>query len=770
MPQSLAVAVENNFTKGLITESTGLNFPENAATDCDNCEFTLIGDTLRRQGIDYEENFSIWNIDRDSAAVNTYKWNNAGGDGLTQVMVVQVSGFLHFWKSSAATVAAPMSSQILASTVDISAFVAAGGTFDTTLECQFSDGNGYLFVTHPSCDPFYCTYSAGTITGNRINVQIRDFTGVPDGLASNTRPTSLSAEHNYNLINQGWVSGNPWSSVSFSPVVLGLGPKTFTVAAGLPVTLGDQATIIANHSTIGLPTTGPMMSGNITAYAGTSMTINVTSGSTGWFGFTGNDWLIVPRNTAYIATWFSAVGNYPSNSDVWWYFKNASDVFDPATTLSNVTLGAGNGPRGHFILDAFSQQRDVISSLAITDIQTLIRPRTVTWFQGRVWYAGVDAQQPATGDANYYTWTENIYFSQVVSTVDDLGHCYQVNDPTSENLFDLLPTDGGVITIQGCGSVYKLFSIQNGLLVFAANGIWFITGSQGIGFTANDYTITKISNIQSISGTSFVNVTGLPYFWNEEGIYSVQPAQGGGLQVEPVTVGTIATFYNQIPMQCKKYARGDYHPIDYNIQWIYRDVNETGVQDRYQFNRILNFNTYNKAFFPYSLPAPRVTINGINYVSGPGGSAAPDPVFKYLTTTLSHVGLTWSDEHDDTYVDWASNDGGTNYTSYFITGYKLRGQGIKKFQPQYIQMYSRTNGAASSYKIQGIWNYANSRDSGKWSSIQLVTNALTRFDTIFRRHKIRGSGYALQFKITSVDGMPFDIQGWAVIDTVNQGA
>jgi len=332
----------------------------------------------------------------------------------------------------------------------------------------------------------------------------------------------------------------------------------------------------------------------------------------------------------------------------------------------------------------------------------------------------------------------------------------------------LLPTDGGVIQIQGCGSIYKLFPIQNGLLVFAANGIWFITGSQGIGFTANDYTITKISSVQSISSTSFVNVTGLPYFWNEEGIYSVQPAKGGGLEVDPITVGTILSFYNSIPVQSKKYVRGDYHPIDYNIQWVYRSTVESGVTTRYQFDKILNFNTYNKACIPYTIPAAHVTVNGINDISGPSVDATK-PTFKYLSTNLGPPGLTWSDEHDDGYVDFRSDDGGTNYTSYFITGYKLRGQAIKKFQPQYIQMYSRTNGAASSYKIQGIWNYSNSRSSGKWSSIQLVTNALTRFDTIFRRHKIRGSGYALQFKIMSVDGMPFDIQGWAVVDTVNTG-
>lgn len=771
MPQQVSTAVENNFTKGLITESTGLNFPENAATDTDNCTYTLVGDVTRRLGIDYEDNFNVWNIDRDSAAVNTYKWNNAGGDGQTQILVVQVNGTLRFWKSSAATTASPLSQQILAASVNLADFTSAGGTFDKTLECQFADGNGYLFVFHPNCDPVYCTFNANAIVGNRISVQIRDFTGVPDSLTPNTRPTSLSVEHNYNLINQGWVSGNPWSTTSFSAIVVGLGVKVFTVAAGLPVTLGDQVTVIANHISPGLPVTGPMMSGNVTAYAGTNMTINVTSGSTGWFGQTGTDWLIVPRNIAYIATWFAAIGNYPSNSDVWWYFKNATDTFDPATTLNNVTLGAGNGPRGHLVLDAFSQQRDVVSSLAITDIQTTVRPSTGTWFQGRIWYTGVDAQQPATGNANYYTWTENIYFSQVVQTVDDFGHCYQVNDPTSENLFDLLPTDGGVISIQGCGKVYKLFPIQNGMLVFAANGIWFITGNQGIGFTANDYTITKISSIQSISSTSFVNVQGLPYFWNEEGIYSVQPAKGGGLEVDSVTVGTIATLYNSIPMESKKYVRGDYHPIDYVIQWIYRDTNSTNVANKYQFNKILNFNTYNKAFFPYTVTSPHVSINGINYITSPGGSNTPGPMFKYLTTNLSPTGLTFSDEHDDAYLDFVSDDGGANYGSYFVTGYKLRGQAIKQFQPQYIQMYSRVDGDRSTgYKIQGIWNYAINRNSNKYSSIQSVDlyNA-ANYGTLFKRHRIRGSGYVLQFKIMSQDGKAFDIQGWAVLDTTNQG-
>lgn len=765
MVQQQTVVTENNFTKGLITEFTGLNFPTNAATETDNCTYTLVGDVTRREGIDYEDNFNIWNIDRTGAAVSTFKWNNAGGDGQTEVLVVQINGILHFWKSSAATEAAPLSNQILSSTISLSGFVAAGGSLDVTKECQFSAGNGYLFVYHPNCDPIYCTYNAGTIAGNRIVVQIRDFAGVPDGLSANTRPTSLSVEHNYNLINNGWVAGNPWSTVSFSAIVVGTGSKVFTVAASLPVTLGDQVTIIANHVTVGLPVTGPMMSGNVTAYSGTSMTINVTSGSTGWFGQTGTDWLIVPRNTAYISSWFSAVGNYPSNSDVWWYFKNASEVFDPATTLSNVTLGAGKLPGGHFVLDAFSQQRDVVSSLAITDIQTTVRPKTGTWFQGRVWYAGVDAQQPATGDVNTYTWTENIYFSQIVQTVDDFGHCYQTNDPTSENLFDLLPTDGGVIQIQGCGSIYKLFPVQNGLLVFAANGIWFLTGSQGIGFSANDFTPNKVSSVQSISGTSFVNVLGYPFFWNEEGIYSVTPSQQG-LQVEPVTVGTIQTYYDSIPATSKKYVRGDYHPIDYTIQWVFRSTPESNVTSRYQFDKILNYNTYNKAFFPYSVSAPHVTINGINYISNPNGVTAPDPMFKYLVSNLSPTGITWADEHDTDYLDFSSDDGGADYTSYFITGFRLAGQALRRFQMPYIYTFSR-NDVQNSFKIQGLWDYANTGNSGRWSVPQIVRNWAPNFSTIFRRHRIRGQGLVLQIKVTSVTGQPFDLMGWSMPLQVN---
>lgn len=765
MPTKILSSTENKFTKGLVTEFTGLNFPENAATDTDNCTYDIIGRVSRRLGIDYEDNFELTNIDKTNKAITSFKWNNAGGDGLTEIVVVQIGNFLHFYKSSDATTSSPLSNQELSSVIDISAFLASGNINDPSqVECQFDSGNGYLFVFHADLEPFYCTYDAGTVSGAVISINIRDFNGILEsGVDVTLRPGTLSAEHQYNLTNQGWIAGSPWTTTSTATLQLSTGVKTLGVGAGLGATAGQHVSFY----TVGTGPTGIAMSGTVTSYIGTTLQVAINSVDNIWQNQSFSNWKLQSGSNGYIDTWHTQIGTYPSNSDVWWRFKDSNNVFNPITTIAKVTISSGPAPKGHYILNAFSQQRSLVSNTSgLTDVTTTARPRTGTWFQGRVWYAGADASQAAIGDAQYYTWTENIYFSQIVITAEEFGKCYQVNDPTSEDLFDILPTDGGVITIPGCGSIFKLFPIQNGLLVFAANGVWFITGSQGIGFAATDYTITKLSNIQSISPSSFVNVMGLPYFWNEEGIYKVSPQQGGGLTVEPITVDTILSFYNDIPLNSKKYVKAAYHPIDYIIQWCYKSEEETDITSRYDFDKIMNYNVYNKAFFPYTIEG-NPSINGIQYVAGPGGTDTPDPVFKYIVSDPDSD-FTFADEHDEDYVDWFSyDDEGENYTSYFITGYKVHGEALRKFGIQYLAMLANS-AEANAFTVQGIWDYNTDTNSGKFTSPQVVNN--TAGPTVrIRRVKIRGRGYVLQFKVNSIDGRPFDIIGWSMVEEQAQG-
>src|SRR5882672_248090 len=151
MPNQPQLSIEKDFTGGLKTEFTGLNFPENACTAATNTVFSIIGEANRREGIDYEANYQVNTlVSSTSKAINTYKWNNVGGDGLTQIVVNQIDSTLYFYLSSSATITTPLSKQKIVSTVNISSFVASGGSFDATTECQFTDGNGYLFVFHPT--------------------------------------------------------------------------------------------------------------------------------------------------------------------------------------------------------------------------------------------------------------------------------------------------------------------------------------------------------------------------------------------------------------------------------------------------------------------------------------------------------------------------------------------------------------------------------------------------------------------------------------------
>lgn len=782
MPSKSTTSVENNFTKGLITESTGLNFPENAATDTDNCEYTVIGDVLRRLGIDFEDNFTEVAIDVSGKAVNTYKWNNAGGNGITQMLVVQAGLTLHFFDITASTNTSPISAHKLSSTVDISPYLQVENAVAAVKECQFADGNGYLFVFHPNSDPLYCSYNGanGLITVNVITLEIRDFIGAKENpdYPVDFRPTLPYDAHIYNLQNQGWSKGTGATAVqtlSGSGPLIGLGLKTFDIPAGLGFTNGDIVSIAVTNQIFGsrgvIAAGTQVMSGTVIGYSGTTLSVSVYTVNSDAVSVDGSPYSFTTVSKGYLNTWNSAIGNFPSNSDVWWYFKNASGVFDPVNTIGNVTLSTGNAPRGHYILNAFNQWRSAISGVpSVTNVVTNSRPKTGAWFQGRVWYAGVDDSIQPDGTTDFYSWASNIYFSQIINGPSEFGNCYQVNDPTSENLNGILPTDGGVVVIPEAGSIYKLFPIQNGLLVFAANGVWFITGSQGIGFAANDYTITKISSVPSISGTSFVEVLGLPYFWNEDGIYAVTPQQGGALSVQSITVGTIDSFYDEIPTSCKKLARGSYNPLDFTIQWSYRDIEFNNITESYKFNRILNFNVFNKAFFPYSISISNYYIAGINFISGPGGLDTPSPAFRYLTIYPSSSSATLSYEKDEDYLDWQSSGTGVDYESYFVAGYKLQGDAQRRFQIPYVYMFSRTEEPrVSGYKIQGIWDYASTTTSGRWSRPEIVKIDNQDFNMQFRRHKIRGMGLTLQIKIKSVTGIPFDIMGWSVYGNVNTG-
>lgn len=701
MPRQAAFSVENNFRNGLITEATALNFPENACTETFDCEFLIDGSVQRRLGFDFENEYQTKPINRTGKAVTTYLWRNVAGNGDVTVLVVQVGLTFYFYEISSDN---SFSSGAVASTVTISAL---GGASPETVEAQYTDGNGFLFITHAYCEPTRVSYDISThiATKSSIIIKIRDFEGATaDPYTVMTRPTTTYAamdiNHAYNLYNQGWSVNN-------------------------------------------------------------------------------------------LGAWDAAQTTMPSNADVMWQFKDSSDNFDASTaSINRVTAGNTPAPRGHFIVDAFDIDRDAVAGTSgvLGKTSGYQRPTTSAFYEGRIFYSGV----------NYVGYNSTIYFSQIIERDDQYGFAYQVNDPTSEDLFNLLPSDGGVINIPGAGTIHKLFTVPGGLAVFAERGVWFITGSSQIGFAANDYTVQQIANIPSLTASSFVNVAGYPSWWNEEGIY-IMSAQGGLPQVQSITLGKIDTFYKAIPLNSRRRAKGIFHYVDGHIRWLYKSTDTNQIDQMYEYDRVLNYNVHTNAFYPWTITSSDVKVNAIvvselisgnisindvvdnsgnNVVDSLGNqliaysnSGAEDiPFDKYLVSYWdgSTHQFTFASKINSSYIDWFQYDLVERpYSSYFITGYKLRGAAIRKFQNNWLRVFSRTEEPVS-YYFQGIWDYATTGSgTGRWSARQLIDHTDTNYSTSSRRLKVRGHGITLQFRVESFDNSPFFLAGWSTYDTAN---
>lgn len=193
--------VYNNFVKGLITEASDINFPAQASLDESNCVLFRKGNRRRRLGIDYVSGTSLSsNTFSLPSTGNTefsyYRWKAPGGDGSLVFTVFQIGGNLYFYDSVLLT-------QI--GVIDLTVYAISGGTGIANDKVKMVASRGKLFVVAAQLDPFYVTFvSPSTLNVTSITLNIRDLVGIDDGLAVTVNPPTLSPEHNYNILNQGW--------------------------------------------------------------------------------------------------------------------------------------------------------------------------------------------------------------------------------------------------------------------------------------------------------------------------------------------------------------------------------------------------------------------------------------------------------------------------------------------------------------------------------------------------------------------------------------
>jgi hypothetical protein len=536
-------------------------------------------------------------------------------------------------------------------------------------------------------------------------------------------------------------------------------------------------------------------------------------------------------SNANINSTAAVLGVYPSNSDIW-YLARYSDPtqanfndYAPGFLVRSNNFNA-RAPKGSAIIDVFFRGNGRSAFSAITGLPSDIETgsfTTVASYAGRAFYSGVRSVVTG-GDLNSPNYSGYVFFSQVVTSPDAIGKCYQVNDPTAEEISDVVDSDGGTIQIPEANKILKLVPSKGSLLVFAENGIWEIFGGSS-GFTATSFQLSKVSSTGVLSKDSVVEVNGSFLCWTNGGIYLIAEDQvTGRYKADNITLNTIQTYYNTISDIAKQNVKSFYSVKENKVRWLYNDTTNYGVGNYLtSFNRELVFDLtlgafYTNTFSELANNSPKIC----GYIDFPGITVASvetevyadnervvdtanetivvnnlqatnrSSQFGYLT--LYQSSFTISKLSNTSFVDWQSVDTiGAPFESYLVTGYEIMGDASRKKQVPYLMCYfektesgfTEIDGSLeidnpSSCIIQAQWNWANSSASGKWGvpfqayrlkRPYFPTGTEDTYDSgervIVTKNKLRGIGKALSIKFQSEPNKDLRILGWSTSLTAN---
>ena len=378
----------SNFTNGFITEASPLTFPENASLDEVNVNINKDGSRQRRFGMDWT----------DTAVPKAYVGGTLASTGYA------TSSFT--WKSAGNdgenTFGVLQRGRDLffhdldvgdpGNSLIFSSTLTAAECPDPTQPLEYTSANGKLLIAGGGVyvSGYYWTGSA-VAKSTPYQLAMRDRFGINDSLAITSRPATLSATHEYNLRNQGW-------------------PNSTLCANGMTGQLGSP--ILADP----------------------------------------------------LAQTFTNMGWYPSNADLVWASKIGAISGTGAANIENLDtfsswelekqfFGTTPAPKGKFAIDIFDRSSSRIGTSGVSGLTTDITVggiNAIASFAGRVWY-GV-REDYLTGGDNRSPHLGNMIFYSISSTDEDRWkQCHTDNDPTEEDLGDVLNTNyGEIISLMFC--------------------------------------------------------------------------------------------------------------------------------------------------------------------------------------------------------------------------------------------------------------------------------------------------------------------------------
>jgi hypothetical protein len=807
MPEARQEKNYFDFSKGLNTVSNEIGFPDGYSTDERNLVIERDGSRTRRKGLQEEASGVAKGIGIVTLAYEQcFKWHGAGGDPSKNIMVYQHGQELYFADDDGS-----ISDSYLSDTVDMltpSRLVDSTTTANefTPEPCSFAVHRGDLIVTHKYLKPMVVKVNPATdaITVETINLLVRDFEGIDDGVAVDYQPGTLSDDHRYNLLNRGWKqediddyatnsSGNDYPAKN---MIWYKGYKRTDATAGVNPEDGDRAwdtgkmeaeafgyssspqgSLFLNplDTTYGILGEAGGASSVAMIFAAGNFAANPTSATTVTVTATGH-------GQSAAGSSFTCSGQYwtynasGGGQDVW---EGLNRTWTPTATAGTAPTAAGEVQVSDantlvFYVTAITDwsswqdtaldgQVDGTEAIDNSDGSTLtVGPVACESWAGRIWYAGIPDSE----------WADTIFFSRVVTKSRNYGKCIQAADPTDEFNNQLRDDDGGTVIIPDMGEVIQLQAVRNGMLVLTTNGVWEISGGGNRPFTATRISARMITDADCRSPVSVKTIEDSVVYAGRRGIIILSPNQYTGLLEDQLLSDVIEPTWTALPDNNLSRVQCVY---DEEEKLIYFGYNEDSTgYDLLEDWLVFNMRTGGW----YALEFNNDNAWGVKaaYSSNARGAAK----IKFIVR-ISNSGIEIHDLDSTDYLDW---DGAESPLPYIMSGWEGLGDFQRRKQAPVITVYNKNTGTGwtstgngwsedneGSVLMSGYWDWTDNSVFNKITDtiqtyrrirpfVPTTSNSVDGTPVLVTRNKLRGRGRVLQLRFEGEAGKDVHLLGF----------
>lgn len=292
---------------------------------------------------------------------------------------------------------------------------------------------------------------------------------------------------------------------------------------------------------------------------------------------------------------------FPGNNLAQQYLKDKkTDPFKPED-LVNMTFGNTPAARGHIVMDFFEQDRLSLANLVTSMSQLVSEINTALSDAGETGHdVTVDSIRDKLGSEEdteqgiaedqvpvvkprrdyvvdtlayagriFYLCGDVLLYSQMISEdVSRADKCYTAADPTSEEISDVVETDGGLISLPDIGEGIKLAQYGQYLFVFGTRGNAAITGTANNIFTATAYSAGSLGAAPTQAPYSFVDTEYGVFYWGTTAIYHLGMGEGG-LSANDLSTAKILTWFGKLSNTQHEWCKGVYSAAKKKVYWFY---------------------------------------------------------------------------------------------------------------------------------------------------------------------------------------------------------